>query len=89
VKTKSEVNQFVAREDVGFVLEPAVKALLAHGMTPEQVLGAVTESAKRVIRLSLSDAGEELSVAELDAESDRAAKMLVDDMVQKVRGKAA
>jgi uncharacterized membrane protein len=85
VKTKSEVNQFVAREDVGFVLEPAVKALLTHGMTPEQVLGAVTESAKRVIRLSLSDAGEKLSVAELSAEAERAAKQAVQD----VRSKAA
>jgi uncharacterized membrane protein len=85
MKTKSDVNQFVAREDVGFVLEPAVKALLAHGMTVEQVLATLTESAKRVIRLSLSDAGEKLSVVELDAEADRAAKQVVRD----VRGKAA
>jgi len=89
MKTKTEVNQFVAREDVGFVLEPTVKALLAHGMTSAQVLETVTESAKRVIRLSLSDAGEKLSVAELDAEAAKAAKTLVDDMVQKLRGKAA
>jgi hypothetical protein len=85
MKTKSQVNQFVAREDVGFVLEPTVKALLAHGLTPEQVLETVTESAKRVIRLSLSDAGEKLSVAELSAEAERAAKQAVQD----VRSKAA
>jgi len=89
MKTQSEVNQFVAREDVGFVLEPIAKALLADDRAPEQILVVLRESAKRVLRISLSDAGEKLSVADRDAEAAKAVKMLVYDMVQKMRGKAA
>jgi hypothetical protein len=89
VKTQSELNQFVAREDVAFVLEPTAKALVAHGMDAAQVLETITESAKRVLRLSLSDAGEKLGVAALDAEAQRAAKALVGQLTRPVRGKAA
>jgi len=90
VKTRTELNQFVAREDVGFVLEPTAKALLAHGMDAAQVLETVTESAKRVLRLSLSDAGERpLALDALDAEAQQAAKALVDQLANSTRGKAA
>ena len=90
MKTQTEVNRFIARDDAGFVLEPVVKALFAQGMNAAQVLDTVTESAKRVLRLSLSDAGERpLAVDALDAEAQQAAKALIDRATNPVRGKAA
>jgi hypothetical protein len=90
MKPQTEVNRFIARDDVGFVLEPMVKALLAQGMNATQALETVTESAKRVIRLSLSDAGERpLAIDALNAEAQRAAKTLIDRVTNPVRRKAA
>jgi hypothetical protein len=85
MKTQTEVNQFVAREDVGFVLEPTVKVLLAHGMNPAQITATITESAKRVLRLSLSDAGQKASVAELDRQAAQTVKALVEDVRRKAK----
>lgn len=90
MKTQTEVNRFIARDDAGFVLEPVVRALFARGMNAEQVLETLTESARRVIRLSLSDAGERpLAVDALDAEAQRAAKTLINRLTNPVRRKAA
>jgi len=90
MKTQTEVNRFIARDDVGFVLEPVVKALFAQGMNAAQALETLTESAKRVVRLSLSDAGERpLAVDALEAEAQRAVKTLIDRLTNPVRGKAA
>lgn len=80
MKTKTAVNQFVAREDVGFVLEPIAKALLAQGESQADTLEMLREPAKRVLRISLSDAGEKLSVKELDVEAGRAVQELLADV---------
>jgi hypothetical protein len=85
MKTQSEVNQFVAREDVGFVLETTVKVLLAQRMTAAQITETITESAKRVLRLSLSDAGQKVSVADLDRQAAQIVKALVEDVQRKAK----
>jgi hypothetical protein len=82
---KISVHLSVAREDVAFILEPAAKAMLAEGKTPAQVTDVLMESAKRVLRISLSDAGEKLSVGERDIEAALSMKTLMNDIAKKAR----
>src|SRR5258708_1251617 len=81
----------VAREDAAFVLEPLVDVLLGKGLTAAEIQGAVAASAKRVLRLSLSDAGlpvtrrdgVKLRVAKLATEAQTVTKKLIDRLTVK------
>lgn len=79
MKAQIDVNRFVAREDVSFVLEPTVKALLAHGIKQRRS----QRRSPRVSSVCLSDAGQKVSVAELD----RQAAQIVRALVEEVQGK--
>jgi hypothetical protein len=76
--TEAQVKSFVAEGDVEYLLAPIIDAALVHGLTRTRLLESVTESTKRVIRLSLSEAGVRLSVADLDAEARRVAGKLIE-----------
>jgi hypothetical protein len=82
---KISVHLSVAREDVAFILGPTAKTMLAEGKTPAQVTDILMESAKRVVRISLSDANEKLSVTERDAEAALSLKVMFEDMAKKKR----
>ena len=76
--SKEELALFVAKEDAGYMLEPLVDSLLANGLTQAQVLDAVADSAKRIMKVSVSDSPLKMSVAEWDAEAQRVAKKLIE-----------
>jgi tRNA G26 N,N-dimethylase Trm1 len=78
--TKQQISTalFVARNDAEYVLEPLVDSLLSNGLTQAEVLDAVAASAKRALRVSVSDSNFKLSVAEWDAEAQRVAKKLIE-----------
>ena len=78
VKTynQEKLALFVAREDAGYILEPLVDCLLGKGLTAAQVTDAVAASAKRVLKISLSEGNVKRSVAEIDVEAQIVATKL-------------
>jgi hypothetical protein len=80
-----------ANQDVEFVLEPLVDALVAHGMTAAQILGGVAASAERMLRISLTDRGLPVSAKRgvvlrsttVKTEAKSAAKSLIDRLTVK------
>jgi len=80
---KEGVVLFVAREDASYTLEPLVDCLLGEGLTAAQVTDAVAASAKRVLKISLSENGLKRSVAELDVEAQAIAVKLIDRLTVK------
>jgi hypothetical protein len=81
--SEENVALFLAREDAAYTLEPIVDALLGNGLTAAQVNDAVADSAKRVLKISLSESGVKRSVAELDVEAQSVAKKLIDRLTVK------
>jgi hypothetical protein len=71
--SKKQVTMFLAKDAAADILEPLVDSLLANGL----VHAALTESAKRSLKIFLSDDGVKLSVAEFNAEAEGIAKTLV------------
>jgi hypothetical protein len=59
VKTQTQEKHalFIAKDGAGDILEPLVDALLANGLTAAEIQGAVTASAERALRISLTDSG--------------------------------
>ena len=78
-----KLKHFVAKGDVEYLLTPLVDSMLAHGLTQTQVLDAVIESTKRVMKLSLSEAGVRLSVDELEQEAQSVSIKLIDRLTVK------
>jgi hypothetical protein len=81
--SEEKLKHFVANGDVEYMLTPVVDSMLTHGLTHAQLLASVTESTKRVIRLSLSEQGVRLTVSELDAQAGRAATKLIERLTVK------
>jgi hypothetical protein len=78
MSSEDSVALFVARSDAEYVLEPIVDALLAHGLTKDQILEKLAVSVKRAMRLSVDDNSDlKLSVTEWDAEALPVADKLV------------
>jgi len=76
--TKQQVSIFLAKDEASDVLEPIVDCLLAKGLVQAQILDALTDSVKRSLKISLSDEGVTLSVAQFNAEAEGIAKALID-----------
>ena len=82
---KEKLALSMAHDDAKFFLEPVVASLLANGLKPAQIKSAVTASAERVLRASLTDrglpvrqrTGVKLRVAKLNVEARRVAKTLL------------
>ena len=88
-KEKLALSQ--AHQDVEFVLEPLVDALLANGVTAAQMTDGVAASAECVLRVSLADRGLPVDVKRgvilrtttVNAEAKSAAKKLIDRLTVK------
>jgi hypothetical protein len=79
---------WLPKHDADFTLEPIVKALVSSGLPKDKALDALTEAAKRVLRLAVSDADLKLVHAELDGDARQVAEGLLES-VQNPRTKAA
>jgi len=76
---------WLPKHDADFILEPVAKALLTSGLPKAKALDALTQAAKRILRLTVSDAGINLVHSELDAD----ARSVAEGLLESVRGKAA
>jgi hypothetical protein len=81
--SETQVSMFLARDLAADVLEPLVDSLLANGLVPAQFMDALTASLKRSLRVSLSDDGVKLSVAQFEAEAEAIAKGLIERLTVK------
>jgi non-ribosomal peptide synthetase component E (peptide arylation enzyme) len=79
---------WMPKHDADFILEPVAKALLTSGLPKNKALDALTEAAKRVLRLAVDDAGTKLTHTELDADARQVAEGLLKS-VPNPRTKAA
>ena len=77
---------WLPKQDADFVLEPVAKALL--GLPKDKALNALTESAKRVLRLELDSADIQVAHFELDKDARQVAERLLES-VQTAGRKAA
>jgi hypothetical protein len=82
---------FIAKDGAADILEPLVNALLGKGLTAAQIQDAVTASAERALRISLTDQGLPISLKRgvilrtttVKAEAQSVAKKLIDRLTVK------
>ena len=80
-----------AHQDIEYILEPLVDALLANGITAAQITDGVAASAERVLRTSLTDRGLPVDVKRgvilrtttVQAEAKSAVKKIIDRLTVK------
>jgi hypothetical protein len=69
---------WLPKHDAEFILEPVAKALLASGLSKDKALDALREAAKRILRLTVSDAGINIAHVELDGDARQVAEGLLE-----------
>jgi hypothetical protein len=68
------------KHDADFILAPVAEAMLGSSLPKEKVQEALTEAAKRVLRVALNEAGIEVAHFELDVDAASIAERLIESV---------